>query len=80
MAHAAARFRKYAILTHRWMGVSFCVLFAMWFVSGMVLMYWDYPGVGPADRLARAAPLNAAQIRLSPRGSLGRPWPFRATR
>lgn len=61
-----ARFRKYAILTHRWMGVSFCVLFAMWFVSGMVLMYWDYPGVGPADRLARAEPLNAAQIRLSP--------------
>jgi hypothetical protein len=66
MPHAAARFRKYAILTHRWMGISFCVLFAMWFASGIVLMYWDYPGVGPADRLERAAPLNAAQIRLSP--------------
>jgi hypothetical protein len=66
MARAVARFRKYAILTHRWMGVTFCVLFAMWFVSGMVLMYCDYPGVGPADRLARAAPLNPAQIRLSP--------------
>ncbi len=66
MAHATARFRKYAILSHRWMGVSFCVLFAMWFVSGMVLMYCDYPGVGPADRLARASPLNGAPIRLSP--------------
>ena len=66
MAHAAARFRKYAILTHRWMGVSFCVLFAMWFVSGMVLMYCDYPGVGLADRLAHAEPLDVARIRLSP--------------
>jgi hypothetical protein len=66
MPRAAARFRKYAILTHRWMGIAFCALFAMWFASGMVLMYWDYPGVAPADRLARAAPLHAAQIRFSP--------------
>ena len=61
-----ARFRKYAILTHRWMGISCCVLFAVWFVSGMVLMYCPYPSVGPADRLARAEPLDRAQIRLSP--------------
>jgi len=66
MAHGTARLRKYAILIHRWMGVAFCVLFAMWFVSGMVLMYWDYPGVGRADRLERAAPVNAAAIRISP--------------
>ena len=66
MARGTARCRKYAILIHRWMGVTFCVLFAMWFVSGMVLMYWDYPGVSRADRLARAAPLSPAQIQISP--------------
>jgi len=66
MSRAPVWFRKYAILCHRWMGVTFCVLFAMWFVSGIVLMYWDYPGVGSRDRLSRAAALDASRIRLSP--------------
>ncbi|HLI83093.1 MAG TPA: PepSY domain-containing protein [Bryobacteraceae bacterium] len=58
--------RRWAILTHRWLGVSLCVLFAMWFVSGIVLMYCDYPAISDRDRLARAAPLEAARVRLSP--------------
>lgn len=44
------------------MGVTFCVLFTWWFVSGIVIMYWDYPEVSAADRLQRAQPLNAARI------------------
>jgi hypothetical protein len=66
MSRAGIQFRKWAILCHRWMGVVFCLLFAMWFVSGIVLMYWTYPGVGLQDRLARQAPLDASRIRLSP--------------
>ncbi len=75
MSRAPVWFRKYAILCHRWMGVTFCVLFAMWFVSGIVLMYWDYPGVGTRDRLARAAPLDAASIRLTPAEAFARLGP-----
>jgi hypothetical protein len=48
------------------MGVALCLLFATWFVSGIVLMYCDYPTVGSKDRVARAAPLDATRIRLSP--------------
>ena len=29
-------------------------------------MYWDYPAVGTADRVAHAAPIDASKIQLSP--------------
>jgi hypothetical protein len=58
--------KKTAILCHRWMGVAFCLLFAWWFVSGIFMMYWDYPSVSAADRLERAPILDAAQVKLSP--------------
>ncbi len=66
MPRAGVVFRRFAILSHRWLGVALCILFAMWFVSGMVLMYCDYPTVGSQDRLARAAPLDYNRVRLSP--------------
>jgi hypothetical protein len=47
------------------MGVAFCLLFAWWFVSGIFMMYWDYPAVSAADRIARAPFLDAAQVKLS---------------
>ena len=56
--------KKTAILCHRWMGVAFCLLFAWWFVSGIFMMYWDYPAVSEADRLARAPVLDASQVKL----------------
>jgi PepSY-associated TM region len=63
-------FKKYLILCHRWLGVLFCVLFAMWFVSGMVLMYWTYPAVSDRDRLEHSPALDASQIRLNPQQAL----------
>src|ERR1700693_4980560 len=66
MPGPAARLKKLLIFIHRWMGVGLCVLFAMWFSSGMVLMYWDYPSVSAADRLDRAPALDPLEIRLSP--------------
>jgi PepSY-associated TM region len=57
--------KKIAILCHRWMGVAFCFLFAWWFVSGIFMMYWDYPSVTDADRLQRASVLDASRVRLS---------------
>jgi hypothetical protein len=58
--------RKLAIRIHRWMGVGCCVVFVMWFASGIVLMYCDYPLVHAEDRLARAAILDVSRIQLSP--------------
>ena len=66
MRRAAVEFRRYAILCHRWMGVALCVLFAAWFVSGIVLMYCEYPVVRARDRLERAEPLDRSRIHISP--------------
>jgi PepSY-associated TM region len=54
------------IFVHRWLGVVLCLLFLLWFPSGFVMMYWDYPSVRPADRLAHMAALDPATIRFSP--------------
>lgn len=58
--------RKYMILYHRWLGVAFSVLFAMWFGSGLVLMYWPYPGVSAEQRLAKSEVIAAEKVRVGP--------------
>jgi hypothetical protein len=65
MRKAAILAKRFAILCHRWMGVSFCLLFAWWFVSGIFMMYWDFPSVTAEDRLRHAPAINPATIKLS---------------
>ena len=57
---------RFVIFCHRWLGVTWCLLFALWFMSGIAMMYWSYPDVEQADRLKRAAALDASRIRMSP--------------
>lgn len=58
--------RKLAIFLHRWLGLAFCALFAMWFLSGMVLAYWDYPEITERDRLAHAQVIDPSRVRVAP--------------
>ena len=60
------------VFVHRWLGVALCVLFMLWFPSGIVMMYCDYPSVTPADRIERAAPLRADDIKVSLSDALAR--------
>jgi len=55
MSRTAITFPSWLILTHRTLGVTLCLLFLVWFVSGIVLMYCPFPAVEPENRLARAA-------------------------
>jgi hypothetical protein len=48
------------------MGVCFCLLFLLWFTSGIVMMYWTYPMISEADRLTHSPSLDPTQIKLSP--------------
>jgi len=57
-----ARAKRWLYLIHRWAGVVLCLFFAMWFVSGVVMMYVGYPKVTPQERLSHLAPLDAAMI------------------
>ncbi len=58
--------RKVLAYTHRWLGIAGCVLFAAWFVSGIVMMYARMPGLADEERLARAPALDLAAITVSP--------------
>ena len=56
MPHA----KRWLYLVHRWLGVLLCAFFAMWFVSGVVMMYVGYPKLTQAERLAHLPPLRSA--------------------
>src|SRR3954454_13029760 len=59
-------FTRAVIFLHRWLGVALCLLFLLWFPSGIGMMYWDFPAVTPNDRLEHSPALNADAIRVSP--------------
>src|SRR5262252_6929482 len=52
-------------LIHRWLGIAFCLLFAMWFASGIVMHFVPFPALDPTERLAGLS-LLPASIRTSP--------------
>ena len=52
------------------MGVAFCILSLWWFVSGIFMMYWDFPAVRVQDRLTRAAAINPELIHVTPEQAL----------
>jgi hypothetical protein len=58
--------KRFAIFVHRWLGVALCLVFLLWFPSGIAMMYWGYPDVSAADRLERAPALDRSTILLSP--------------
>jgi hypothetical protein len=61
--------KRAVIFVHRWLGVSLCLFFLLWFPSGIGMMYWDFPGVTAGDRLERSPALDRSAIRLSPAGA-----------
>lgn len=46
------------VLLHRWLGIAFCLLFAMWFASGIVMHFVPFPSLTEAERFAGLAPLD----------------------
>src|ERR1051325_4747050 len=58
--------KRSLIFVRRWLGVMLCLVFLIWFPSGIGMMYWDFPSVTPADRLERSPALDRSTIRLSP--------------
>ena len=57
------------ILLHRWLGVAFCLLFAMWFATGIVMHFVPFPALTEAERFAGLAPIDLASAAARPGGS-----------
>lgn len=66
MPRPAALLKRSLIFLHRWLGVALSVVFLLWFVSGIVMMYWSFPGITAQDRLQRSPALDPSRITVSP--------------
>ena len=79
----ATTFRKWTILSHRYLGIVLCLLFLMWFASGIAMIFArGMPQLTPDERLKRLPEINFNAVKLSPleaaiKGELARP-PFQA--
>lgn len=63
--------KRWLFLLHRWLGIAACLFFALWFVSGMVMMYIGYPKLTEAERLRHLPVLGAqAAALLAPADAL----------
>lgn len=58
--------RKWLILLHRYLGIALCLLFVMWFTSGIAMIYaGGMPELTPRERLARMPAVDLAKVRLT---------------
>jgi len=62
----ASRAKRSALLVHRWTGILTGVLMALWFASGMVMLFVGYPKLAPWERLAALPALPAQGCCLDP--------------
>src|SRR5258706_1328111 len=66
MFRPASALTHAAIFLHRWMGVALSLIFMLWFLSGIVMMYWSFPAVSAKDRLEHLPVLNSDTIKVPP--------------
>jgi len=59
-------------LFHRWAGIGLCLLFALWFLSGMFMMYVDFPQLTAPERRAGQPLLDFSGARIAPGEAVGR--------
>ena len=57
--------KRYLYLWHRWLGIVLCLFMAMWFISGVVMMYVGYPKLTPREHLAHLPPLSVDECCIS---------------
>ena len=60
------------IFLHRWLGVAMCLVFLLWFVSGIVMIFVQYPQFTENESLDNSVAIEFSRINLSPSEALGR--------
>lgn len=54
------------VLIHRYLGIAMCLLFAMWFATGIVMLFVPYPALTSAERFAGMEPLKLHRCCVTP--------------
>ncbi|BBC71537.1 conserved hypothetical protein [Altererythrobacter sp. B11] len=63
MAH---RLKRWLYLTHRWVGIATCLLIAMWFASGLVMLYVPFPDLTAEEWLEGQQPIDWQAVAVGP--------------
>ncbi len=58
--------KRWLYLLHRWAGIALCIVMALWFFSGVVMMYVGYPKLTPQERLRHLPALALADCCVPP--------------
>ncbi len=58
------------VVLHRWVGIALCLFFAMWFASGIVMIYVPYPALPEHARLSAMEAIDASLVRIAPAQAL----------
>ena len=58
------------MFVHRYLGLAFCLIFVIWFASGIVMVYKRMPEYTAEERLARMPALDAAGFSITPAQAL----------
>ncbi|MES2612372.1 MAG: PepSY-associated TM helix domain-containing protein [Pseudomonadota bacterium] len=58
--------RRALYFTHRWLGIAGCILFVLWFVSGLVMLHVRFPALTPEERITGLPVLDLAQVQVTP--------------
>jgi hypothetical protein len=60
------RWKRPLYLIHRWAGIVLCLFFALWFVSGLFMMYVEFPQLTAPEWRAGAQSLDFSSAKLTP--------------
>jgi uncharacterized iron-regulated membrane protein len=64
---------RWLVFAHRWLAIGTCLLFVIWFMSGLVLMYVDFPNLTARERTARLAGIDWQRVLVTPAQALRLP-------
>ena len=59
-------------LFHRWAGIVLCLFFALWFVSGIFMMYVEFPELTKPERVAGSRLLDFSTARIDVAGAIAK--------
>lgn len=63
--------KRWLYLIHRWIGIASCLLFVIWFASGLVMIYMPYPSLTQVERMAHLEPITWSAVTSLPSSAKG---------
>lgn len=53
---------RFLATLHRWISIVLCLMFALWFASGVVMIYVPFPSLTDFERLEQAAVIDISKV------------------